>query len=451
MTKRPARLLVIVCCLVVFLLATPADASRDLSDSLAPTIAGPVAGSADLDRSPPVRPALPLFSAADIVALSYDYDGPDQLLSLTAGRSSVGHHVFQGLWTDPVTGIAYARNRWYDARTASWLSEDPMGAVDSPNLYAFVGWGPHVGRDPMGLAVYFFDGTANNPGQENPTNVFRLFENTREAAFYSTGIGGDQPTGVKIFNDLLTAYFKFSGTGFEKKAEMMYLRVVEQYNRGDTDISIVGFSRGAATARHLANLISERGIPDLSSVKIEKSGGTTRIVVGKYLNKKPAIKFLGLFDTVASIGWPGDESNPGMRLGIPNSVMRVRHATAASEKRRGFPLNSVIDPSYPGDPRIIEQPFRGAHSDIGGGYSDDNCASEIPLVWMWGQMIDAGVSMNRIPGNLPSNCKPIMYHDSREYSLYRFIDLPLDFWIRENQREVFPSDNEPYFQMAPSH
>ncbi|MCD4749022.1 MAG: hypothetical protein K8R59_06585 [Thermoanaerobaculales bacterium] len=43
---------------------------------------------------------------------------------------------FQGLWTDPTTGLSYARNRWYDARTASWLSEDPMGAVDSPNLYA---------------------------------------------------------------------------------------------------------------------------------------------------------------------------------------------------------------------------------------------------------------------------------------------------------------------------
>ena len=40
--------------------------------------------------------------------------------------------TFQGLWTDPVTGLAYARARWYDARNASWLSEDPAGAVDSP-------------------------------------------------------------------------------------------------------------------------------------------------------------------------------------------------------------------------------------------------------------------------------------------------------------------------------
>jgi hypothetical protein len=34
-----------------------------------------------------------------------------------------GSPSFQGLWTDPTTGISYARNRWYDARNASWLSE----------------------------------------------------------------------------------------------------------------------------------------------------------------------------------------------------------------------------------------------------------------------------------------------------------------------------------------
>lgn len=59
--------------------------------------------------------------------------------------------LFQGLWTDPVTGVAYARARWYDARNASWLSEDPMADTDSPNLYAFVGWQPSMATDPLGL------------------------------------------------------------------------------------------------------------------------------------------------------------------------------------------------------------------------------------------------------------------------------------------------------------
>ncbi|HET9768629.1 MAG TPA: RHS repeat-associated core domain-containing protein [Thermoanaerobaculia bacterium] len=58
---------------------------------------------------------------------------------------------FQGLWTDPVTGFLYARNRWYDPRNGAWLSEDAAGTVDSPNLYAFVGHQPNVASDPLGL------------------------------------------------------------------------------------------------------------------------------------------------------------------------------------------------------------------------------------------------------------------------------------------------------------
>ncbi|KXJ04325.1 hypothetical protein AC249_AIPGENE9587, partial [Exaiptasia diaphana] len=58
--------------------------------------------------------------------------------------------LFQGLWTDPVSGLSYARARWYDARNVSWMSEDPLADVDSPNMYAFVSWAPNMGTDPLG-------------------------------------------------------------------------------------------------------------------------------------------------------------------------------------------------------------------------------------------------------------------------------------------------------------
>jgi RHS repeat-associated protein len=58
--------------------------------------------------------------------------------------------LFEGLWTDPVTGIAHARARWYDARNASFLSEDPEQDLDSPDLYAFVGNRPNEFNDPRG-------------------------------------------------------------------------------------------------------------------------------------------------------------------------------------------------------------------------------------------------------------------------------------------------------------
>jgi hypothetical protein len=35
--------------------------------------------------------------------------------------------------------------------TVGWLSQDPLGDVDSPNLYGFVGMRPHEKTDPLGL------------------------------------------------------------------------------------------------------------------------------------------------------------------------------------------------------------------------------------------------------------------------------------------------------------
>ncbi|MEO8383281.1 MAG: RHS repeat-associated core domain-containing protein, partial [Acidobacteriota bacterium] len=58
---------------------------------------------------------------------------------------------FQALpFSEPATGLVFARERWYDPGTGSFLSPDPMGYRDSPNLYAFAGGDPVNGRDPTG-------------------------------------------------------------------------------------------------------------------------------------------------------------------------------------------------------------------------------------------------------------------------------------------------------------
>gem|GEM_PF-5042681 len=97
-------------------------------------------------------------------AVQYDqrfpavYESYQAAAATAGGRFPAGQNrLFQGLWTDPVTGMSYARARWYDARNAHWLSEDPLGAVDSTNLYAFVGWQPNMGTDPMGECLGFND------------------------------------------------------------------------------------------------------------------------------------------------------------------------------------------------------------------------------------------------------------------------------------------------------
>lgn len=64
---------------------------------------------------------------------------------------------WQGHWVDPVTGLDMVRARVYDPRTASWLSEDPLEDVDSPNLYGYVAGRPHEATDPWGLQASNYD------------------------------------------------------------------------------------------------------------------------------------------------------------------------------------------------------------------------------------------------------------------------------------------------------
>ena len=161
--------------LCLALVAVPAQAARLLPSSPSLDAAPRVAELVDLE-SPSISPThgLPLFTLEDhwlVTVLSVvDAPEPGELLPrdryrlfaesqslpppvraaliaklasgpqtwpsepISLGRSDLGeksHRLsFQGLWTDPTTGLAYARNRWYDPHNAAWMSEDPAGAVD---------------------------------------------------------------------------------------------------------------------------------------------------------------------------------------------------------------------------------------------------------------------------------------------------------------------------------
>ena len=93
-------------------------------------------------------------SYARVFPLAYDKGASDTLAGAFPGGHTSG---FQGAWTDPATGLAYHRARWYDPRNATWLSEDPLEDADSPNLYAFVSWQPQMAVDPSGreLSILF--------------------------------------------------------------------------------------------------------------------------------------------------------------------------------------------------------------------------------------------------------------------------------------------------------
>jgi RHS repeat-associated protein len=58
---------------------------------------------------------------------------------------------FAGAWRSEATGLVYMRFRWYSPTLAQFLTPDPMGEVDSWNLYAYVGGDPINRWDPWGL------------------------------------------------------------------------------------------------------------------------------------------------------------------------------------------------------------------------------------------------------------------------------------------------------------
>jgi hypothetical protein len=192
---------------------------------------------------------------------------------------------------------------------------------------------------------------------------------------YQTGVG----TGGKVDSITGGAF----GAGGQERLEAMYQDLVEAYNTPDVtgerqQIDIFGFSRGAALARAFANIIRERGIP------LEGGG----YVKGEDVN----IRFLGVFDTVASFGWPGNDINVGYELGLPDTVKSAAHVVSRHDVRSKFPVTLFAD-----DPRVSQVWVAGVHSDVGGAYPKGKVQGYVALYWMWSQAQNAGVPLADFP------------------------------------------------------
>ncbi|MCZ6581541.1 MAG: DUF2235 domain-containing protein [Nitrospirae bacterium] len=216
------------------------------------------------------------------------------------------------------------------------------------------------------MALYAFDGTGNkdNPGDGKDTNVLKFSTAYQDGyrgsgdCFYVEGVG----TRWGIVGKFLGSIF---GAGGQKRVREAMKALKRNFNKGDTRIDIIGFSRGAALALEFANEILEEGVHGV---------------------KEPPIRFLGIWDTVASFGIPGNNINLGFHLTVPSNVGTCCHAIALDERRFSFPLTRVVQNAYTGRKQrnIREVWFRGYHSDVGGGNSNQGLSS-ISLTWMFGR------------------------------------------------------------------
>jgi RHS repeat-associated protein len=78
--------------------------------------------------------------------------------------------AFSGKGYDGDTGLYYYNARWYDSETGRFISEDPVGDPNNPNLYSYCANNPLNRIDPSGLMEYSPGANYNDDGSSTPTN-----------------------------------------------------------------------------------------------------------------------------------------------------------------------------------------------------------------------------------------------------------------------------------------
>ena len=267
----------------------------------------------------------------------------------------------------------------------------------------------------MKRLVVCCDGTWNKPDNETITNVEKMARTVQsdpratgaayQLVYYVSGVGA----GSYAADRLLGGAFGF---GLFHNVIASYRFLAQNYEPGD-EIFIIGFSRGAYTARSVAGMVGRVGLLTKLALVEERlpsavhmyqrtdmPGGAFGASVDEFKHDHchPAkVNFLGVFDTVGALGVPGFMRHaPRFHdIQLSGQVLRARHALAVDETRLKFAPTFWEAPEEPSgapteDERVKQVWFEGAHSDVGGGYRETGL-SDTSLLWMAREAHDAGL------------------------------------------------------------
>lgn len=337
--------------------------------------------------------------------------------------------------------------------------------------------GEPVGRN----LVICCDGTNNKFG-ENNTNVVRLLslalqQNERQILYYEPGVGTFAAPGALtslakwITRNLGSAF----GYGLSRNIGLCYDFLVEHYRPGDR-IYLFGFSRGAYTARALAALIHVCGllrtrnrnlvhyVVDLfktEAARAKKKNDREERRTGqkqplelplctefkRVFAISPPIHFIGVWDTVSSVGTVYDPFNLPHTRWNP-SVEIVRHAISIDEKRKFFRTN--LWSASPQSTDVKQLWFAGAHADVGGGYRESESGlAKIALQWMLDEARAAKLAIDDVliptvfppddiktPLSRPDPCA-IMHNELDKFGWKLLQWIPRRYWKRNPKTGQF--------------
>lgn len=268
------------------------------------------------------------------------------------------------------------------------------------------------------------DGTNNEFGERN-TNVARLVQvldrdATRQLVYYDPGVGTLAEPGMmtRVGKKMSQLWGLAFGTGLMRNVEEAYVFLMENWEPGDR-VYLFGFSRGAYTVRVLAGVLHLLGllprgnhnlVPYMLRLFGSIKGGSTRdegrnerrfrlcngfretfarTAPDFPKEKNFPVHFVGVWDTVSSVGWVWNQATFPFTRTNP-SVTFVRHAVAIDE-RRAFYRQNLFNPGAGQDWQ--ETWFAGVHSDVGGGYAtaDRKNLWRPPFEWVMEQAREKGL------------------------------------------------------------
>ncbi|KAI9808172.1 MAG: hypothetical protein M1825_004629 [Sarcosagium campestre] len=299
---------------------------------------------------------------------------------------------------------------------------------------------PHLPKGSAKTIVVCCDGTWQNSddgyddgglfktGQlQIPTNVTRIgraikaetASGRQQIVYYQAGVG----TGNTLWDKVVGGG---TGLGLSEHCREAYAFLANNWCEDDT-IILLGFSRGAYTARSMADLIGRVGLltkrglgsfyhvfkdyensndedykssyPDLPfenkppfrdpsyGIRLEKLG-LTRLQV--------PIKAVAVWDTVGSLGIPSISWLERIGISPTNREYSFYDTRLNASIENAFQALALDEQRGPFSPAVWEKPagsqtnlkqvwFPGVHTNIGGGYADSDI-SNITMAWMMSQL-----------------------------------------------------------------
>ena len=252
-----------------------------------------------------------------------------------------------------------------------------------------------------------------------PWGIDKQGNHIQQLIFYQNGVG----TGSK------SLYVKYvggaTGDGLADNIREAYAFICLNYVAGD-EIIILGFSRGAFTARSISSLIRALGLLTIAGMEyfvpiVEdwqfqlKDGWKTKypekpwpghvppvtapeyhrkLLELEYTRPNIPIKAVAVWDTVGGLGIPmiGLFPQPPstdfsfVDTKVEPNIEHAFQALALDEHRRPYAPTIWHKPAGQKWPKTLKQCwFPGVHSDIGGSYPDTDLAN-LTLSWMVNQL-----------------------------------------------------------------